>query len=55
MNEARDTKMNVGILNLPKSASSLLQSMQSNSQNRREEVSNLLNQEDRYCGEVLTS
>lgn len=45
--------MNVGLIQLPKSAMSVLNSMQSN--NRQEEVSCLLSQEDRYCGEVLTS
>ena len=48
--------MNVGLMQLPKSAANLLSSMSKAQDNsRQQEVSNLLNQEDRYCGEVLTS
>lgn len=43
--------MNVGLIKLPNSALSTLRAMQS----REEAVQGLLDQEDRYCGEVLTS
>jgi len=46
--------MNVGLINLPKSAANFLNSM-SQDQGRKEEVFSTINTEDRYCGEVLTS
>ena len=45
--------MNVGLIQLPKTAWSNLQNQQVS--DRQEQVSCLLDQEDRYCGEVLTS
>lgn len=46
--------MNVGLIQLPKSASNFLNSM-AQDQGRKEEVFGTINMEDRYCGEVLTS
>jgi len=46
--------MNVGLISLPKSAASFLNSM-AQDQGRKEEVFGTISLEDRYCGEVLTS
>ena len=46
--------MNVGLIQLPKSASNLLKAM-GTEQTRQQEVTCTINTEDRYCGEVLTS